>query len=115
MFLLIAVLFLVVLPAPWNVIGAIASVSLGVFEVVYWQRRLRRQKAQTGVETLVGATGEVTARLAPSGQIRVLGELWAARSSSELPRGSRVRVVAVDGLALEVEAVDEAATNARPA
>ena len=79
-------------------------VALGVFEVGYWQRRVRRKKVQTGVENLVGATGEVTERLAPSGQIRVLGELWQARSSSELPPGSRVRVVAVDGLMLEVEA-----------
>ena len=58
--------------------------------------------------SLVGATGEVSERLAPSGQVRVLGEIWEARSSSELPPGSRVRVVAVDGLILEVEPVDEA-------
>ena len=67
---------------------------------------MRREKVQTGVENLVGATGEVTERLAPSGQVRVLGELWQAHSSSEVPRGAHVRVVAVEGLALEVEAVD---------
>jgi membrane-bound serine protease (ClpP class) len=84
-------------------------------EVTYWQRRVRRQKVQTGVENLVGATAEVTDPLDPSGQVRVLGELWEARSKSELPRGSRVRVVAVHGLALEVEAIDEAATSTRAA
>jgi membrane-bound serine protease (ClpP class) len=63
------------------------------------------------VENLIGAIGEVTDPLAPSGQIRVLGELWEARSSSELPRGSRVRVVALHGLALEVETIDEAANT----
>ena len=72
---------------------------------------MRRGKVQTGVEQLVGATGEVSERLAPSGQVRVLGELWEARSSSELPPGTRVRVVAVDGLMLEVEAVDEASST----
>jgi membrane-bound serine protease (ClpP class) len=108
MLLLLALLLLIFVPAPWNVIGALATVSLGVFEVAYWQRRMRRGKVQTGVENLVGATGQVTERLAPSGQIRVLGELWKARSSSELPPGSRVRVVAVHGLTLEVEEVDEA-------
>lgn len=106
MFLLLALLLLIFLPSPWNVIGGLATVSFGVFEVVYWQRRMRRAKVQTGVENLVGATGEVTERLAPSGKIRVLGELWQARSGSELPPGSRVRVVAVDGLTLEVEAAD---------
>ena len=112
MFLLLALLLFIFLPSPWNAFGGLASGALGVLEVVYWQRRMRRGKVQTGVENLVGATGEATERLAPSGQIRVLGELWEARASSELPRGSRVRVVAVNDLTLEVEAVDEAEKRA---
>jgi membrane-bound serine protease (ClpP class) len=107
MFLLLALLLLIALPSPWDVIGALASGALGLFEVAYWQRRMRREKVQTGVENLVGATGKATERLAPSGQIRVLGELWEAHSSSELPRGARVRVVAVNELVLEVEAAEE--------
>jgi len=112
MFLLLALLLVIFLPSPWNVIGGLASGLLGVLEVAYWQRRMRRAKVQTGIENLVGATGEATERLAPSGQIRVLGELWQARSSSELPPGSRVRVVALDGLTVEVEAADEAEEHA---
>jgi membrane-bound serine protease (ClpP class) len=107
MFLLLALLLFLALPSPWNVIGALASGAFGLSEVVYWQRRMRREKVQTGVENLIGATGKATERLAPSGQVRVLGELWEARSSAALPPGSRVRVVAVDGLTLEVEAVEE--------
>ena len=106
MFLLLALVLFIVLPSPWDVIGGLVSLALGILEVVYWQRRVRRQKVQTGVGTLVGATGEVTDALAPSGHVRVLGELWEARSSSELPAGSRIRVVAMHGLALEVEAID---------
>jgi membrane protein implicated in regulation of membrane protease activity len=106
MFFLLALLLVIFLPWPWNAIGGLASGTLGVFEVAYWQRRMRGVKVQTGVERLVGATGEVSERLAPTGHIRVLGELWEARSSSELPPGARVRVVAVDGLILDVEAVD---------
>ena len=113
MFLLLALLLFIVLPSPWSVIVGLICVALGIIEVGYWQRRIRHGKVQTGVEQLVGATGEVSERLAPSGQVRVLGELWKARSSSELPPGSRVRVIAVHGLTLEVEAIDEAATNAR--
>ncbi len=107
MFFLIALLLLVVLPSPWNLIAGAVSFALGLVEVGYWQRRMRREKVQTGVENLVGSIGEVTERLAPSGQIRVLGELWRARSSTEVPVGSRVRVIAVDGLTVEVEALDE--------
>ena len=111
MFLLLALLLFVVLPSPWNVIGGLASLACIVFEVTFIQRRVRRRKVQTGVEQLVGATGEVTERLAPSGQIRVLGELWQARSNSDLPAGSRVRVVAVNGLMLDVEAIEEGAAG----
>ena len=103
------------LPSPWNAFGGLASGALGILEVVYWQGRMRRAKVQTGVENLVGATGEVTKRLAPRGHIRVLGELWEARSSSELPAGLRVRVVAVDGPTLDVEAVDKVAASSGPA
>jgi membrane-bound ClpP family serine protease len=107
MFLLLALLLLIFVPSPWNVIGAIASGAFGVVEVGYWQRRMRREKVQTGVENLVGATGEAAERLAPSGHVRVLGELWEANSSSELPRGARVRVVEVRGLVLEVENAED--------
>ena len=50
--------------------------------------------------------GEVTEALTPAGQVRVLGELWEARAAVELPRGARVRVLALDGLTLEVEPDD---------
>lgn len=69
MFLVVALLLFIVLPSPWNVIGGLASGALGILEVAYWQHRMRRQKVQTGVENLIGATGEVTDPLAPSGQV----------------------------------------------
>ena len=86
MFLLLALLLFLLLPSPWNVIGGLAALVPAVFEVVYWQRRARRGKVQTGVENLVGATGEVTERLAPSGRIRVLGELWKAHRAPSFPQ-----------------------------
>jgi membrane protein implicated in regulation of membrane protease activity len=112
MLLLLALLLFIAVPSPWNVIGALATGALGVVEVAYWQRRMRGEKVQTGVENLVGATGEAAERLAPSGHVRVLGEIWQANSSSELPRGTRVRVVAVNDLTLEVEAVDQTEKHA---
>jgi membrane protein implicated in regulation of membrane protease activity len=115
MFLLIALVLFIFLPSPWNAIGGFAGLVFFGFEVGYWQRRVRHQKVQTGVGTLVGATGEVSEPLAPVGQIRVRGELWEAHSSSEVPAGARVRVIAVNGLTLEVEPVDRAVTNVRPA
>jgi membrane-bound serine protease (ClpP class) len=103
MFFVLALLLLLFLPSPWNLVGALVSLGLFVLEVVYWQRRMRAHKVRTGVENLVGAVGTVTEPLAPVGQIRVLGELWEARSTRTLPAGSSIRVVAVQGLRLDVE------------
>ena len=106
MFLALALLLFLILPDPWNVVGGVVSLVCGVVEITYWQRRMRRVKVATGIENLIGATGEVTAALAPVGQIHVLGELWQARASSDVPPGTSVRVVGVDGLMLDVEPVD---------
>jgi membrane-bound serine protease (ClpP class) len=111
MFLLLALLLLLFLPDPWNVVGGLVSLGLFVLEVGYWQRRMRAHKVQTGVENLVGAFGTVTEQLAPVGQIRVLGELWEAHSTETVPAGSSVRVVRVHGLRLEVEPEPEDAVN----
>lgn len=112
MFVALALLLFLILPDPWNVVGGIVSLACGVVEITYWQRRMKRVKVATGVENLIGATGEVTAPLAPVGQIRVLGELWEARSSSELPERTMVQVVAIDGLTLDVEPVDASPNGA---
>jgi membrane-bound serine protease (ClpP class) len=112
MFLALALVLFLILPDPWDVIGGLTSLACGIVEITYWQRRMRRVKVATGVENLIGATGEVTRPLAPVGQIRVLGELWEARSSSELPGGTTVRVVALDGLTLDVEPVDPSPNGA---
>lgn len=56
----------------------------------------------------VGARGQVVVTLAPTGQVRVRGELWRAttRDGDELLGGTPVRVVGAQGLLLVVEADD---------
>jgi membrane protein implicated in regulation of membrane protease activity len=102
MFLLLALLLLLFLPAPWNLAAALTSGVLGAIEVLYWERRMRGRKVRTGVDELLGATGEVTAALHPLGQVRVRGELWEAHSPTPINPGARVRVIAVEDLRLEV-------------
>ena len=56
-------------------------------------------------EPLVGRHGQVTHEIDPTlgtGRINVGGEDWAARSAEPLPIGTKVRVVAADGIVLEV-------------
>lgn len=102
MFLLLALLLLLVLPDPWNVVAALAALALGGLEVLYFYRRMRHEKVVTGVENLVGAVGKAVEPLEPEGHVRVHGELWEARSSTPIDRGARVEVVAVENLTLEV-------------
>jgi membrane-bound serine protease (ClpP class) len=51
--------------------------------------------------------GEVREEIGPEGgHVLVHGELWTARAPQPLPPGTRVRVVGVHGLVLEVAPVE---------
>lgn len=94
---------LFLLPTPWNVIVVCVAALVEVGEVAFWLRFLRRYRVRTGAEGMVGERGEVIERLAGgAGRVRVRGEIWTARSEGVIEPGERVRVVAVDGLTLEV-------------
>jgi membrane protein implicated in regulation of membrane protease activity len=59
------------------------------------------------VDALVGAIGLATEDLAPGvvGRVEVRGATWSARNTAPgaVVRGTRIRVVRVDGLTLDVE------------
>jgi membrane protein implicated in regulation of membrane protease activity len=62
----------------------------------------------SGAERLVGETGTAATAFDPSGRVRIRGEIWNARLEREgrLESGSRVIVVASEGLTLIVRAPD---------
>lgn len=67
--------------------------------------RLGGQGVPSRTDPLVGRHGQVTHDIDPTlgtGRINVGGEDWAARSHEPLPAGTKVRVVAADGIVLEV-------------
>jgi len=67
--------------------------------------RLGGRGVPSRTDSLVGRHGEVTHDINPTigtGRINVGGEDWAARSADPLPVGTRIRVVAADGIVLEV-------------
>jgi membrane-bound serine protease (ClpP class) len=99
----IAILLTVFVLSP--MIGAIVlalAVTLEVGELIFWRRFLRRYRVRTGAEALVGESVQVIEACDPSGRVRVRGELWNARAREPLRVGDVVRVVAVDGLTLEI-------------
>lgn len=60
-----------------------------------------------GTEALVGLRGVVVDELAPTGSVRIGSEHWTARvadASKRFGRGSKVRVVSVDGYTVIVDA-----------
>jgi membrane-bound serine protease (ClpP class) len=83
----------------------LAALSAGFFMLVaVMASRLRRRPVVSGREELVGSRGEALEDFQGHGRVRVHGELWDAVSAAPLARGQRVRVRAVDGLTLTVEA-----------
>jgi membrane-bound serine protease (ClpP class) len=103
MFLLVALVLVVVLPSPWNALGFVVCLLLFGGEVVYWHRTMRERRATAGAETLIGQTASVVAACRPEGQVRLAGEIWAARSQEGAERGETVIVIGRDGLTLLVE------------
>lgn len=103
------------------------GVSLGValaatlpfaFLTVFLMRlvlKSRRWKSATGKEEMIGEEGMVTIALPAGGEgmIRVHGELWRAFSKARVEEGTRVRVLRVNGLKLEVEPIPTGASSGK--
>ena len=66
--------------------------------------RARRQPVVSGREDMIGAVAEVIAVAADDNWALVRGERWKVRSRQPLIAGQRVRVRAIDGLTLDVDA-----------
>ena len=89
---------LVVWPTPVVLVAILGFVA---WKVV----RSRQGRLVSGQEGLLGETGEALTEVGPDGgEVFVHGEYWRARASARVPKGARVRVAAVDGLTVTVEA-----------
>jgi membrane-bound serine protease (ClpP class) len=66
--------------------------------------RAQRRRPTTGMQGMVGETGEVIEALTPRGKVKVRGEIWTAQTSNlHIPVGTLVRVNSVKQLTLNVE------------
>lgn len=61
-----------------------------------------RNKSVTGTEGMVGEMGTALTDIGSEGKVHVHGEIWQASSPQPIESGNRVRVVAVEGLNIEV-------------
>ncbi len=93
----------------WPAIAFLAVMTLGfVLVVVKMALAARRRPIVSGVQTLVGADGEMLVDAADLGWASIRGETWQVKASAPLVRGQRVRVTGVEGLLLRVSAVEGA-------
>ena len=67
--------------------------------------RTRFSTPTIGRQSLIGQMGVAVSGVAPEGTVRINGAPWRARTNraTPIPAGDAVRVVAIDGLLLEVE------------
>ncbi len=91
-----------VLDSPWDLIVVVGAAVLEVAEIPFWFWYSKRRTVQVGAETLVGRPGVVITACRPLGQVRVGGEIWAARCDEGADVGTAVRVEGLDGLTLRV-------------
>jgi membrane-bound serine protease (ClpP class) len=87
--------------------AAAALLAVGaLLRLAFLGRKAKRVKA---APPMPGLRGRAETAIAPEGMAFVRGELWPARSLSNIAKGERVRVVRLDGLKIVVESdADEA-------
>ncbi|MEX2488915.1 MAG: nodulation protein NfeD [Pseudomonadales bacterium] len=86
------------------VIAAVGVVTAAlIIATVNLALKIRHKHVTTGVDTLIGQTGTALTDIGDTGQVRLGGEIWYARSDQQITEGERVRVVSVDALTVSVE------------
>jgi membrane-bound serine protease (ClpP class) len=88
-----------------TIVPAAVVLAIGVLALGRLALKAQRHPPQTGIEGMIGEAGRSRTEITPEtpGQIDVHGEIWRAVSRVPLPAGAPVRIVAVDGLTLQVE------------
>ena len=87
---------------PLIVGSAVASAGL-IFLVIGAAAKARRRPTVTGAEEMLAARGTVIDWSGDRGNIRIRGEIWAARGNAAFKPGDNVKVASRDGLTLVIE------------
>ncbi|MFM8971284.1 MAG: NfeD family protein, partial [Actinomycetota bacterium] len=92
-------------PAWWVLVLVIGGAVVFMLSGMTAMIRSRFSTPTIGREDLVGEMGEAVEAVAPDGTVRVRDALWRARTNRATPidAGEPVRVVAIEGVVLEVE------------
>jgi membrane-bound serine protease (ClpP class) len=92
------------------IIAAFVAASLGIFVFsLAAALRARREHVVSGREGMLGERATALDAFEGAGRVRVLGEVWQARSRAPVRKGQELVVTAVDGLTVHVAPADETA------
>jgi membrane-bound serine protease (ClpP class) len=81
--------------------------SLGAFFIFVAFKVISARRRRPFEMGIIGETGEALGEIRGEGFIRVRGEIWRARSSTDIRDGERVKIVGKEGPILIVEPVKE--------
>lgn len=87
--------------------------AITIFFIIFTRplvvRVFKTNEVKSNVDALIGITGIVTMEIVPpeSGQVKLQGEIWTARSDQRLNQDSLVKVRSVEGVTLYVEPVQQ--------
>jgi membrane-bound serine protease (ClpP class) len=89
----------------WIILMMSAAVALFMLSGMTAMLRARFSTPTIGRESMIGQMGQATTGIDPEGMVDLRGGKWRARTNraTPIPAGERIRVVAIDGLLLEVE------------
>jgi membrane-bound serine protease (ClpP class) len=88
----------------WQLVGGLAlAASATLLLLMAVLARSHRGAVITGQEEMVHSRARVIDWDGGAGRVRVHGEVWSARGPHGLAPGQEVRVIAIDGLTLEVD------------
>jgi membrane-bound serine protease (ClpP class) len=99
----------------WAIILMVVAVVAFFVTAMPVAVRSRFSTPTIGRESLVGEAGEAAVDISPDGVVVLRGARWRARTNRATPiaDGAQLRVVAIDGVTLEVEPLDGAARDYR--
>jgi membrane-bound serine protease (ClpP class) len=92
----------------WSIALGVAVSLLFFISVMTAALRVRLRRPITGEEGIVGEVGEAQTDIAPEGTVMTKGTLWRARTmETGIAAGSKVKIMASEGLVLLVEPLHE--------
>jgi len=89
----------------WKVIFIVVLFTAAFFIFIFGLGiKAQKRKPTTGIEGLIGETGEAVTDLHPTGEIKIHGEIWKARSlEGDLPKGTKITAVTINDLTIHVK------------